>query len=184
MKLKGIKKAVGDFNRWNGTAEVWYNKELDTIWTNTHTGQGYFEYPGQEDEVIRIVSKGHTMASGSDQTSMAKLRAMVPERIREEELEALEIERMEADGARTIEQEEEKMELNGMAWGDLTDLQQENLMESARTTDWESGGAHKVSGECIVDFANGLSITGYLKVTDDDYAIIILDSAVIYDPSL
>jgi len=38
MTIKGIKKAVGEFNRWQGAARIYYDISDGHVWTNIYPG--------------------------------------------------------------------------------------------------------------------------------------------------
>lgn len=78
MKIKGIKKAVGDFNRWIGCARIYFDRSDGQVWTNEyHSAGSYSNYASND--IIEIHSKGAQMASNWDKTSMKELRSMIEE---------------------------------------------------------------------------------------------------------
>lgn len=67
--------------------------------------------------------------------------------------------------------------LKGNTWGILSLEIQEELLKGIILTDGSTGNAIE-SGECIIDFENGLSISGFVN---EDGEIEIEDNSKIYD---
>jgi len=76
-KIKGLKKAVGDFNNWQGTAIVYYDRSDEKVWTNIYEGSGNWdEYPDQN--IVQILSKATNSILGrDDKTTMRQLAEMI-----------------------------------------------------------------------------------------------------------
>lgn len=74
-----------------------------------------------------------------------------------------------------------KEELKGRKWGQLTEAEQTELMQTATAIDGKTGNRAKNQGECIVDFGNGLSVAGMVEITEDEDVITISDEATLYD---
>ena len=77
-EIKGIKKAVGDFNNWQGAARTYFDKAGKTVWTNIYTGpEQWTEYPG---DVVEVASKAtYRMDERDDKITMARLTELCRE---------------------------------------------------------------------------------------------------------
>lgn len=54
--FKGFKKAVGDFNKWQGTARIYADLRDRTVWTDVFTdGNNYNDY--HSDKVVEVYNK-------------------------------------------------------------------------------------------------------------------------------
>lgn len=56
MEIKGLKKAVGDFNHWQGHAIVMYDKADGHVWTDVFASSNE-EINYHSDSIIAIESK-------------------------------------------------------------------------------------------------------------------------------
>jgi len=43
IKITGLKKAISDFNDWQGTARIYFNTDDATVWTNVYPDQNNFD---------------------------------------------------------------------------------------------------------------------------------------------
>lgn len=68
----------------------------------------------------------------------------------------------------------------GMRWQSLSHKEKEELLEKAVAIDATTCSTPNSSMECIVDFQNGLSCSGYYDVESGE--ISVNDDAVIYNP--
>lgn len=67
--------------------------------------------------------------------------------------------------------------LVGKKWGELNEGTKNELLDSI-----SNDNLHKVNGEVIIDFNNGLSIAGFVRQTEEEAIITIDDKAIIYNP--
>lgn len=75
LKVKGLKKAVGDFNAWQGHAVIFYDKEEQCVWTEVYASSNeWTEY--KDDAVVEIVSKDDFFGR-DDKTSMITVKAVI-----------------------------------------------------------------------------------------------------------
>lgn len=76
-KIKGLKRAVGDFNNWQGAARVYYDRSDEKVWTNIYAGPGQWdEYSDQN--IVQILSKSTNSILGrDDKTTMLQLAEMI-----------------------------------------------------------------------------------------------------------
>ncbi len=78
MKLKGIKKAVGDFNNWQGHAEIMMNVETGEIWCDIFaSGNEWKQY--HSDTIFKVTSKVR-MDERDDRVTMKEIRQLIEER--------------------------------------------------------------------------------------------------------
>lgn len=66
----------------------------------------------------------------------------------------------------------------GRKWGSLSD-DEKKLFENYNI--WNGGNSKATSGECLVDFENGLTVGGYYITNENESYALIEDDAVIYD---
>ncbi len=76
VNIKGIKSAVGDFNKWQGAARVYFDTLALKVWTNVYNGPG--EWDDYHDaDVVEILSKAtNNMLERDDKTSMYQLKKL------------------------------------------------------------------------------------------------------------
>lgn len=85
IKITGIRKAVGDFNNWQGAARVYFDPTDMSVWTNVYGG------PGEEDRyddpaITQIAQKATSRMDERDDTiTMRRLRETVAEIISNEQ---------------------------------------------------------------------------------------------------
>jgi len=73
IKIKGLKKAVGEFNKWNEQARIYFDtKELE-VWTNVYAGGNESWYEYHDENIEQVVSKAGMVASDNDYLSMREL---------------------------------------------------------------------------------------------------------------
>lgn len=73
-KVMGIKKAVGEFNNWQGAARIYFDKVENKVWTDVFTAPGWWtEY--HDADVVEVFSKSTWRMDERDDTiTMAALR--------------------------------------------------------------------------------------------------------------
>jgi len=77
LKITGIRKAVGNFNDWQGAARVYFDPTNMSVWTNVYGG------PGEEDHyddpaITQIAQKATTrMDERDDRITMRQIREAV-----------------------------------------------------------------------------------------------------------
>ena len=81
-RFKGIKAAVGQFNDWQGHAEIMLNRETGKVWCDVFaSGQEWIEY---SEEVSRLMSKSAVrMDERDDKTSMREINERAEEKMKE-----------------------------------------------------------------------------------------------------
>lgn len=71
IKLTGVKKAVSEFNNWQGAARVYLDRDNLCVWTNIYTdGNSWTEHQG---DVVEIHNKLH-MSDAGNKTTMRELQ--------------------------------------------------------------------------------------------------------------
>lgn len=56
VNIKGIKKAVGDFNKWQGPARVYFDKENLSVETYVYSGSGSYE-EFNDNNIVEVAQK-------------------------------------------------------------------------------------------------------------------------------
>lgn len=79
VKITGIRKAVGDFNDWQGAARVYFDPTDMSVWTNVYGGPG--EENHYDDPAITQIAQKATnrMDERDDTITMRRLREAVAE---------------------------------------------------------------------------------------------------------
>lgn len=77
LKIKGIRKAVTDYNNYVGTARVYFDPGDMSFWTNLYAGSNdYDRY--HDPAIVRLIAKGSPrMDTMWDKTSMRAIRKAV-----------------------------------------------------------------------------------------------------------
>jgi len=77
VKIKGLKKAVGDFNNWQGAATVYLDKKEMKVWTNVYTNGGdWDDYHDQN--IVQVLSKAtNSILERDNKTTMRQLSEAV-----------------------------------------------------------------------------------------------------------
>lgn len=77
VNIKGIRKAVGIFNDWQGAARVYFDPSDTSVWTKTYTDPG--EWDRYEDsKIIQIAQKATNRINERDNTiTMRQIREAV-----------------------------------------------------------------------------------------------------------
>ena len=75
LKIKGLKKAVGDFNDWQGHAVIFYDKEDRRAWAEVYaSSNSWSEY--HDDAVIAIHQKDDFLGR-DNKTSMREIKRLI-----------------------------------------------------------------------------------------------------------
>ena len=75
LKVKGLKKAVGDFNDWQGHAVIFYDKEEQRAWTETYASSNeWVEY--HDEEVVSLHEKDDFLGR-DNKTSMREIKRLI-----------------------------------------------------------------------------------------------------------
>lgn len=75
LKIKGLKKAVGDFNDWQGHAVIFYDKEEQRVWTETYASSNeWVEY--HDEEVVNLHEKDDFLGR-DNKTSMREIKRLI-----------------------------------------------------------------------------------------------------------
>ncbi|GHU55161.1 hypothetical protein AGMMS49975_16580 [Clostridia bacterium] len=82
MKITGIKKAVGDFNSWQGTARIYFDSSDGTVWTNVYAGMNEWdEYHSKT--ISQIYSKStSTIWERDNKITMRELKELCENELR------------------------------------------------------------------------------------------------------
>lgn len=72
VKIKGLKKAVGEFNNWQGAARIYFDKDTKEVWTNVYASEN--EWDQYNDRNIVQVHEKLSLAQNRDKTSMKELQ--------------------------------------------------------------------------------------------------------------
>lgn len=85
LKITGIRKAVGDFNNWQGAARVYFDPSDMSVWTNVYGGPGEEDY--YDDPAITQIAQKATnrMDERDDRITMRQIRELVSEVIKREQ---------------------------------------------------------------------------------------------------
>ena len=75
LKIKGLKKAVGDFNDWQGHAVIFYDKEERKAWTEVYaSSNSWSEY--HDDAVVCLHQKDDFLGR-DNKTSMREIKRLI-----------------------------------------------------------------------------------------------------------
>ena len=75
LKVKGLKKAVGDFNDWQGHAVIFYDKEERRAWTEVYaSSNSWSEY--HDDAVVSLHQKDDFLGR-DNKTSMREIKRLI-----------------------------------------------------------------------------------------------------------
>lgn len=76
LKIKGIKKAVSEFNKWEEQARVYFDKEEMEVWTNVYPSgnEAWDEY--HDDNIVSLTHKRGVVARDNDYLSMRELQEL------------------------------------------------------------------------------------------------------------
>lgn len=75
LKIKGLKKAVGDFNDWQGHAVIFYDKEEQKAWTEVYaSSNSWSEY--HDDAVVSLHQKDDFLGR-DNKTSMREIKRLI-----------------------------------------------------------------------------------------------------------
>lgn len=77
MKIKGIKRAIGDFNNWDKSAIVYFDKSDNTVWTKVYASSNEWE-EYHSDTIIQVAKKN---GLNPYKLTMKELSEMVESRI-------------------------------------------------------------------------------------------------------
>lgn len=74
MKIKGIRKAVGDFNNWQGAARIYFDKSTGEVWANVYTAPCWWtEY--HDVNIVEVYSKAtYSMWERDNTITMKRLK--------------------------------------------------------------------------------------------------------------
>ena len=73
MKIKGIKKAVGEFSRWQGQARIYLDLDDLEVWTDVYTGGNDSWTEHRKRNIVELKSKRFP---GTDTITMNELRQL------------------------------------------------------------------------------------------------------------
>ena len=75
LKVKGLKKAVGDFNDWQGHAVIFYDKEDRRAWTEVYaSSNSWTEY---HDDVVVSIHEKDDFLGRDNKTSMREMKRLI-----------------------------------------------------------------------------------------------------------
>lgn len=76
VNIKGIKKAVGDFNKWQGAARIYFDKENLSVETYVYSSGGNFE-EFNDNNIVEVAQKAtHSILERDDKITMAELQTL------------------------------------------------------------------------------------------------------------
>jgi hypothetical protein len=76
IKITGIKKAVGDFNNWQGAARIYFDRSTGEVWTNIYTAPTW-ETIYHDPTIVQLASKATWVMTQRDNTiTMAGLKIL------------------------------------------------------------------------------------------------------------
>jgi hypothetical protein len=133
-KIKGIKKAVGDYNRWDGQARIYHDRSTGDTWTRTYPAgnKSWNEY--RDPDVIEVHSKN---SRSREKISMKELKEHIegsdrsgrgPPRTGRDRVRADSSvkDRMDAAKATKAEASAEKAKIKAKQRDVLTEIQRQN----------------------------------------------------------
>lgn len=75
LTVKGLKRAVGDFNDWQGHAVIFYDKEEKRAWTEVYASSNeWVEY--HDEEVVSLHQKDDFLGR-DNKTSMREIKRLI-----------------------------------------------------------------------------------------------------------
>ena len=75
LTVKGLKRAVGDFNDWQGHAVIFYDKEEQRVWAEVYaSSNSWTEY--RDEEVVGIHEKDDFLGR-DNKTSMREIKRLI-----------------------------------------------------------------------------------------------------------
>ena len=75
LTVKGLKRAVGDFNDWQGHAVIFYDKEEKRAWTEVYASSNeWVEY--HDEEVVSLRQKDDFLGR-DNKTSMREIKRLI-----------------------------------------------------------------------------------------------------------
>lgn len=81
VKITGIRKAVGDFNNWQGAARVYFDPSDMSVETYVYEGSGSYE-EFDDPKIVEIAQKAtNRMDERNDRITMRQIRETVADRI-------------------------------------------------------------------------------------------------------
>ena len=81
MKIKGVKKAVGDFNNWQGAARVYFDMDELKVWTNIYEGPGSWD-DYHDNAIVEVYSKAtFSILERDNEISMRDLQLLCEEKL-------------------------------------------------------------------------------------------------------
>ena len=75
LKVKGLKKAVGDFNDWQGHAVIFYDKEECRAWTEVYASSNSWSVY-HDDAVVSLHQKDDFLGR-DNKTSMREIKRLI-----------------------------------------------------------------------------------------------------------
>ena len=75
LKIKGLKKAVGDFNDWQGHAVIFYDKEECRAWTEVYASSNSWSVY-HDDAVVSLHQKDDFLGR-DNKTSMREIKRLI-----------------------------------------------------------------------------------------------------------
>lgn len=76
VNIKGIKKAVSEFNKWEEQARVYFDKKEMKVWTNVYPGgnEAWDDY--HDENIVLLTYKRGVIAQDNDYLSMRELQEL------------------------------------------------------------------------------------------------------------
>lgn len=74
VEIKGLKKAVGEYNKWQEQARIYFDKNELEVWANVYPG-GNESWDNYHDKnIVEVASKRGAVANDNDYLSMRELK--------------------------------------------------------------------------------------------------------------
>lgn len=70
INIKGLKKAVSEYNKWDEQARIYFDMEELEVWTNVYAGGN----ESWDENIVEVVSKHGMVANDNNYLSMRELK--------------------------------------------------------------------------------------------------------------
>lgn len=74
INIKGLKKAVGEYNNWDEQARIYFDKSDLEAWTMVYPGGNESWENYQDDNIVEVISKRGMIANDNNYLSMRELK--------------------------------------------------------------------------------------------------------------
>lgn len=83
ITIKGLKKAVGEFNNWQEQARIYFDTEELEVWTNVYPGGNDSWDNYQNNNIVEVMSKRGMVAMDNAYLSMRELKNICVNKLKE-----------------------------------------------------------------------------------------------------